>query len=316
VFEEMELKKQVFAKLDDVCKPGAILATNTSTLDIDEIASATKRPEAVIGTHFFSPANVMRLLENVRGKASAPATIATVMKMGKQIRKVAVLAGNCDGFIGNRMLAPYMREASFLVDEGALPQDVDRVLEDFGMPMGPFTMGDMAGLDIGWRIRKAKAASRPNDQRYSTLGDKICEMGRFGQKTGAGYYKYEPGNRMPIPDPEIEKLIVETSAEQGIERRAISDEEILTRCLYSLVNEAADILEEGIALRSSDIDIVWIYGYGFPVYRGGPMFWADSVGLGEIYDKVCEYRESQGQFWEPSPLLTRLAKDRKSFSDL
>lgn len=316
VFEEMDLKKQVFTKLDAVCKPGAILATNTSTLDIDEIASATKRPEAVIGTHFFSPANVMRLLENVRGKASAPETIATVMKMGKQIRKVAVLAGNCDGFIGNRMLAPYMREASFLVDEGALPQDVDRVLTEFGMPMGPFTMGDMAGLDIGWRIRKAKAASRPNDQRYSTLGDKICEMGRFGQKTGAGYYKYEPGNRKPIPDPEIEKLIVETSAEQGIERRTISDEEILTRCFYSLVNEAAKILDEGIALRSSDIDIVWIYGYGFPVYRGGPMFWADSIGLDKIYEKVCEYRESQGQFWEPSPLLERLAKDGKGFGDI
>ncbi len=316
VFEEMDLKKQVFAKLDAACKPDAILATNTSTLDIDEIAAATSRPEQVLGTHFFSPANVMKLLENVRGKASSPETLATAMKMGKAIRKTTVLVGNCDGFVGNRMLAPYLREANFLLDEGALPQDVDRVITEFGFPMGPFTMGDMAGLDIGWRIRKAKAASRPNDQRYSFIADRICEQGRFGQKTGAGYYKYEPGNRTPIPDPEIEKLIIEASAEQGIERRAISDEEILTRCMYSLVNEAADILDEGIALRSSDVDIVYIYGYGFPPYRGGPMFWADSIGLDKVYETICGYRDVHGDFWMPSPLLERLANEGKRFSDL
>jgi len=314
-FEEMSVKKEIFSKIDAIAKPGAILATNTSTLDVDEIAAVTKRPEDVVGTHFFSPANVMRLLENVRGAKSSPETIATVMNLGKTINKVAVLVGVCDGFVGNRMLHQYGREANFLIEEGALPQQVDKVIFDFGFPMGPFTMGDMAGLDIGWAVRKRKAAERPSNQRYSAVADRICEQGRFGQKTGAGWYRYEAGNRTPIPDPEIESLIIQASKNAGIERREISDEEVLKRCLYPLVNEGAKILEEGLAIRASDIDVIWVHGYGFPRYHGGPMFWADTIGLDEVYETMRRYHAEHGELMRPASLLEKLAKEGKKFSD-
>ena len=316
VFEEMGVKKEVFARLDRICKPSAILATNTSTLDVDEIATATARPEKVIGTHFFSPANVMRLLEVVRGAKSSKETIATVAELARRIRKVWVLAGNCDGFIGNRMLAGYLREAAFLVEEGASPEQVDKVIYDFGFPMGPFAMSDLAGLDVGWRIRKGKAATRPTTQRYSPVADRLCERGRFGQKTGAGWFRYAPGSRTPRPDPEVEALIVASARAQGIERRAVSDDEILERCIYPLINEGARILEEGIALRPSDIDIIYIYGYGFPPYRGGPMYYADTLGLKRVYDDIAAYHRAHGEFWQPAPLLTRLAEEGKGFRDL
>ncbi len=315
VFEEMGVKKEVFARLDRICKPSAILATNTSTLDVDEIATATARPEKVIGTHFFSPANVMRLLEVVRGAQTSKETIATVAELARRIRKVWVLAGNCDGFIGNRMLAGYLREAEFLVEEGASPEQVDKVIYDFGFPMGPFAMSDLAGLDVGWRIRKGKAATRPTTRRYSPVADRLCERGRFGQKTGAGWFRYEPGSRTPRPDPEVEPLIVASARAQGIERRAVSDDEILERCIYPLINEGARILEEGIALRPSDIDIIYIHGYGFPPYRGGPMYYADALGLKRVYDDIAAYHRIHGEFWEPAPLLERLAEQGKSFRD-
>ena len=315
VFEEMEIKKQVFAKLDATAKPDAVLASNTSTLDIDQMANATGRPGQVIGMHFFSPANVMRLLEVVRGAASSPETIATAMQLGRSMGKVSVLVGNCHGFVGNRMLHGYSRQASFLLDEGALPQQVDKVIYDFGLPMGPFAMGDMAGLDVGWRIRKAQAAERPSNQRYSPIADRICERGRFGQKTGAGYYRYEPGSRTPIADPEIETLIVETSKELGIERRQISDEEILKRCMYPLINIGAQLLDEGMALRPSDIDIIYIYGYGFPAYRGGPMFWADQIGLADVLADIRKFHAEHGEHWAPAPLLERLVAEGKRLAD-
>jgi 3-hydroxyacyl-CoA dehydrogenase len=308
VFEEMPIKKEVFAKLDAVCKPDAVLATNTSTLDVNEIASATKRPESVIGMHFFSPANVMRLLENVRGAKSSNTTIATAMAVGRQIGKVPVLVGVCYGFVGNRMLHQRGREAEKLILEGALPQQVDKVLYDFGFPMGPFAMGDLAGLDVGWRIRKGKG-------QKSAVADRICEMGRFGQKTGAGYFKYEGSDRTPRPDPEVEKIILEVSKEMGIQRRAISDDEILARLLYPMVNEGAKILEEKIAIRPSDIDVIWVYGYGWPIYRGGPMFWADSIGLKVIRDRMLEWERQHGDDWKPAALLSRLADQGKGFLD-
>ncbi|MFC3674157.1 3-hydroxyacyl-CoA dehydrogenase NAD-binding domain-containing protein [Ferrovibrio xuzhouensis] len=313
VFEEMGVKKDVFGKLDTVMKPGAVLATNTSTLNIDEIAAATKRPQDVIGTHFFSPANVMKLLENVRGAKSSPETIATVMALGKTLKKVSVLAGNCDGFIGNRMLHGYLREANFLLEEGALPQQVDKALEDFGLAMGPFRMGDLAGLDVGWRIRKGKAHLRPADERYSPVADRLCELGRFGQKTGAGFYKYE--GRDAIPDPATEEIILASAKEQGIERRAISDEEIVRRCMYPLVNEGAKILEEGIAIRASDVDIVYLFGYGFPVYRGGPMFWAEQIGLDKVLATIRGFHKIHGKFWEPAKLLVQRAEAGKGWND-
>jgi len=315
VFEEMGVKKEVFAALDKIAKPGAVLASNTSTLDIDEIASATSRPEAVIGTHFFSPANVMRLLELVRGAKTSKETIATSAELARRIRKVWVLAGNCDGFIGNRMLAPYLREAEFLVEEGATPQQVDTVIYDFGFAMGPFAMQDLAGLDVGWRIRKGKAATRRKDLRYSHVGDRLCEQGRFGQKTGAGWYRYEAGSRTPKPDPEVEALIAGAAQESGVARRRVGDEEVLKRCLWALVNEGARILEEGIALRSSDIDVTYLYGYGFPRYRGGPMFYADQVGLGRVHADVAAFHTRHGEPWAPAPLLERLAKEGKGFRD-
>jgi len=314
VFEDMAVKKQVFAKLDAVMKPGAILATNTSTLDIDEIAAVTKRPEDVIGLHFFSPANVMKLLEVVRAAKTGKDVLATSMKLARTIKKVGVVAGVCDGFIGNRMLHSYFREAGFLLEEGALPQQVDKVIEDFGFAMGPFRVSDLAGLDVGWYIRKRQAATRPAHQRYSKVADQICEVGRFGQKTNAGWYRYEPGNRTPIPDPQIEQLIVAASAEAGMQRREISDQEILERCMYALVNTGAKILEEGIALRASDIDIVYVYGYGFPRYRGGPMFYADTVGLDKVFESVQRFHAQHGEFWAPSSLLERLAKEGGKFN--
>jgi 3-hydroxyacyl-CoA dehydrogenase len=307
VFEEMPIKKEVFAKLDAIAKPDAVLATNTSTLDVNEIAGATKRPESVIGTHFFSPANVMRLLENVRGAKSSKTTVATVMALGRRIGKVPVLVGVCYGFVGNRMLHQRGIQADKLILEGALPHQVDKVLTDFGLPMGPFAMGDLAGLDVGWRIRKGRGVKSP-------VADRICELGRFGQKTGAGYFRYEKGDRTPIPDPDVEKIITEVAAEQGIVRRHIGDDEIRERLLYPMVNEGAKILEEKIAIRASDIDVVWVYGYGWPVYRGGPMFWADTVGLRALRNRMLEFKKQTGDvFWTPAPLLDRLAEAGKGF---
>ncbi|PWT75094.1 MAG: 3-hydroxyacyl-CoA dehydrogenase [Proteobacteria bacterium] len=314
VFEDMPVKKQVFEKLDQICKPGAILATNTSTLDVNEIAAVTKRPESVLGLHFFSPANVMKLLEIVRAEKTSKTVLAMAMKLAKQIKKVGVVAGVCDGFIGNRMLHGYFREAGFLLEEGALPQQVDKVIEDFGFAMGPFRVGDLAGLDVGWYIRKRQAATRPAHLRYSKVADQICELGRFGQKTGAGWYRYEAGNRTPIPDPKVEELIVKAAKEAGIQRRQVSDQEILERCMYALINEGAKILEEGIALRASDIDIVYIYGYGFPRYRGGPMFYADTVGLDKVYESVQRFHREHGEFWKPSALLEKLAREGGKFN--
>jgi 3-hydroxyacyl-CoA dehydrogenase len=315
VFEEMAIKHQVFAELDRVCKPGAILATNTSTLDVNEIARGTSRPEQVIGLHFFSPANVMRLLEIVRGAATSKPVIATSMKLGKTLDKIGVLVGVCHGFVGNRMLYQYRREALFLLEEGALPQQIDKALTDFGLAMGPFAMNDLAGLDIGWRVRKAQG--KPVGERYSgTVPDQLCELGHFGQKTGQGFYKYEPGSRAPKPYPELEQLILKVSAELGITRRAISDQEIVERCMYPLINEGCRILEEGIALRASDIDVIWINGYGFPAYRGGPMCYGELVGLDKVYATIARFRQQHGPTWQPAPLLERLAKSGGSFSTL
>ena len=317
VFEDMALKREVFGQLDAACKPEAILATNTSTLDVDEIASATSRPDKVIGTHFFSPANVMKLMENVRGAQSSDETIATTMKLSKTIGKIGVLVGICDGFVGNRMLYAYRRQADFLLEEGALPDQIDRVIYDFGMPMGPYAMGDLAGLDVGWRIRQRQAATRPAHLRYSTVADRVCELGRFGQKTSAGWFRYDPGSRTPIPDPVVNELVLQVSADNGFIRRDVSDQEILERCMYPLINEGAKILEEGLAQRASDIDVIWMYGYGFPRYRGGPMFWADLVGLGTIYDMMRRLHDEHGDYWlEPAPLLKQLAEQGRGFGDL
>jgi 3-hydroxyacyl-CoA dehydrogenase len=309
VFEEMALKRQVFGRLDAVAKPDAVLATNTSTLDVNQIASATGRPEQVLGMHFFSPANVMRLLEVVRGARTAKPVIATAMAVGRTLGKVPVLVGVCDGFVGNRMLHQRGREAEKLILEGALPQDVDRVLYEFGFPMGPFAMGDLAGLDVGWRIRKAKGLRAP-------VADRLCEQGRFGQKTEAGFFRYDAGDRTPRPDPEVERLIAEVSRELNIVRRAIPDDEIRERLLYPMVNEGAKILEEQLAIRASDIDVIWVYGYGWPVYRGGPMFWADSVGLALIRDRLLAWQDRYGDVWRPADLLSRLAAEGKGFRDL
>lgn len=315
VFEELDLKRAVFANLDEVCSPGAILATNTSTLDINEIASTTSRPGDVIGLHFFSPAHIMRLLEIVRGDKTEIDVVATAMALAKTLHKTGVLVGVCEGFVGNRMLLAYLREAYFLLEEGALPQQVDKAIYDFGFPMGPFTMLDMAGLTVGYLIRQHQAVTRPADERYSDIEDRIVEMDRLGQKTGAGWYKYEIGTRTPAPDPKIEKMIVETSANLGIKRREISDQEIIERCLYPLINEGAKILEEGIAIRSSDIDVVWLYGYGFPRHRGGPMFWADLIGTNTIYDKMVEFETEHGNLMQPADLLEKLAKEGQGFGD-
>ena len=313
VFEDMAIKKEVFTKLDAVCKPGAILASNTSYLNIDDIAAMTKRPQDVMGMHFFSPANVMRLLENVKGAKTSPEVYATAMKVGKTIGKVPVLVGVCDGFVGNRMLAKRTRECGFMLEEGALPWQIDKVIYNFGFPMGPYQMGDMAGLDVGWRNRKAKFNSLTVREQKNTILDKICEMGRFGQKTGSGFYKYDE-KRNATPDPMIEELIINHSKEVGITRRIITDQEIVERAIYAMINEGAKILEEGIAARPLDIDVVWLYGYGFPVYLGGPMFYADTVGVKKVYDAILKYKDLVGaEYWTPSPLIEKLAKEGKGF---
>ena len=314
VFEEMEVKKSVFTELDRLAKDGAILATNTSTLDVDAIAAITKRPEDVLGLHFFSPANVMTLLEVVRAEKTSKDIIATVLDLSKKLGKTGVVVGVCDGFVGNRMLAPYFRQCDFLVEEGALPQDVDRVIETFGFRMGPFRVYDLAGLDISWAIEKRRAETRPAEERFSPLLGRICDLGRYGQKTGAGWYKYEDG-RTAVPDPLIETMLTERSAEMGINRRDISDEEILQRCIYSLINEGAKILEEDLAIRASDIDVIWQHGYGFPRWRGGPMFYADTVGLAEVVKTLDHFHAEWGDKWEPTALLRQLADSGSSFKE-
>ena len=306
VFENMEIKKEIFGKLDKIAKHGAILASNTSYLDIDEIAAATSRPDHVLGMHFFSPANVMRLLEVVRGAKTAKPVIATAMQLARKIGKVGVLVGVCYGFVGNRMLAQRQREAQKLILEGAMPWDVDRVIYDFGLPMGPFAMSDLAGLDIGW----SKAASKS-----STIREILCEMDRRGQKTGAGFYDYDE-QRNAKPSPVVEKIILDFAAKKGINRRSISDEEILQRCIYPMINEGAKILEEGKAQRASDIDIVWINGYGWPVYRGGPMFYADLIGPEKVLAKLKEFEATMGDDFKPAPLLERIVAEKKRFQDL
>ena len=314
VFEGMALKKEVFKQLDRVCKAGAILASNTSTLSIDEIASSTSRPEFVIGTHFFSPANVMRLLEIVRGKTTSKEVIATCMQLSKGLGKVGVLVGNCRGFVGNRMFGPYRREAQFLVEEGAAIEAVDRAFSDFGMAMGPLATGDLAGLDVGWRIRKEYRHLEKPGIRQPFAEDRLCELGRYGQKTGAGWYKYDD-QRRATPDPVVADLVRKWVDEVGTVQRQISAREITDRGLYALVNEGAHILEEGYALRASDIDIIYLNGYGFPAHRGGPMWYADTVGLKQVYARVCEFHEQHGENWRPAPLLKELAAQGKTFSD-
>ena len=316
VFEEMGVKEKVFKKLDEVMKAGAILASNTSTLDVNKIASFTKRPQDVVGMHFFSPANVMKLLEVVRGEKTAKDVLATVMQIAKTIRKTAVVSGVCDGFIGNRMIEQYSRQAGFLLEEGATPQQVDKAVEKWGMAMGPFRMGDLAGNDIGWAIRKRRYVEKPN-MRYSKTADLLCEMGRYGQKTGAGWYDYVPGKRDAIPSPVVVEMIEKHRASLGITPRKISDDEIVHRLVYSLVNEAAKILEEGIASKASDIDMVYLTGYGFPLFRGGPLCYADTVGLYNVVLTMNRFAQNpldDAQFWQPAPLLARLVAEGKTFN--
>lgn len=314
VFENLDLKKEIFGKLDAVCKPGCILATNTSYQDVDAIAEATSRPEDVVGMHFFSPANVMKLLEVVRGARTADDVLASVMQVGKRIGKVCALSGVCYGFIGNRMLGGYGREAQMLLLDGCTPAQVDGALETFGMAMGPLAMGDLAGLDVGYKARQSRT-DLPDDPKLYRMGTLLVEMGRHGQKTGSGFYKYDPETRKRISDSEVEALIIEEAGKMDIEQREISNDEILARCFYPLINEGAKILEEGIAQRASDIDVVYIYGYAFPVAKGGPMHYADSVGLKNVYDKICEFRDRYGEeYWKPAPLLKQLAEEGKSFA--
>ena len=315
VFEDMGVKETVFKKLDEVMKPGAILASNTSTLDVNKIANFTKRPQDVVGLHFFSPANVMKLLEVVRGDATAKDVMATVMTISKKIKKVAVVSGVCDGFIGNRMIEQYGRQGGFLLDEGCTPEQVDKAIEKFGFAMGPFRMGDLAGNDIGWAIRKRRYVEKP-DMKYSKTADLLCEKGRFGQKVGKGWYDYVPGKRDAIPNAEVVQMIEEHRKALGITPRKISDEEIVQRLVFSLVNEAAHILEEGIANKASDIDVVYIFGYGFPVHRGGPLNYANEVGLFNVVQAMKRFAKNpldDAQFWQPAPLLARLAAEGKTF---
>ena len=314
VFEEMGVKETVFRQIDALARPGAILATNTSTLDVNHIAAVTKRPQDVLGMHFFSPANVMKLLEVVRGEKTAKDVLATVMDLAKKIRKTAVVSGVCDGFIGNRMLKYYAGEANALLEEGASIQQIDKAMEKFGMVMGPFRVGDLAGNDISWSIRKRQYAEDPKRQKL-VIADALCEAGRFGQKTGAGWYRYEPGKRDPIPDPVVDKIVEEGRRKLGITPRKISNEEIVERCVYALINEGARILEEKIAQRASDIDMVYLTGYGFPVFRGGPMLYADMTGLIAIERAMKRYRaETRNPFWEPAALLAKLAAEGKTFN--
>jgi len=316
VFEEMGVKEAVFKKLDEVMKPGAILASNTSTLDVNKIAAFTKRPEDVVGMHFFSPANVMKLLEVIRGAKTSKDVLATVMALGKKIKKTAVVSGVCDGFIGNRMIEQYSRQAGFLIEEGCTPAQVDKAVEKFGFAMGPFRMGDLAGNDIGWAIRKRRTVERPG-MKYSKTADLLCEMGRYGQKTNAGWYDYQAGKRDAIPSALVVEMIEKHRAAEGITTRKISDEEIVQRLVYSLVNEAAHILEEGIAGKSSDIDMVYLTGYGFPIFRGGPMLYADQVGLFNVAEAMKRFAKNphdDAAFWQPAPLLARLVADGKTFN--
>jgi len=314
VFEEMGVKETVFKKLDEVMKPGAILASNTSTLDVNKIAAFTKRPQDVIGTHFFSPANVMKLLEIVRGAKTGKDVLATTMALSKKIKKTGVVSGVCDGFIGNRMIEQYSRQAGFLLEEGCLPEQVDKAIEKIGFAMGPFRMGDLAGNDIGWAIRKRRYVERP-DMKYSKTADLLCEMGRYGQKTGAGWYDYKPGDRKPYPSQLVNDMIIKHSKDIGVERRKVSDREIVERLIYALVNEAAYLLEEGIAQRASDVDMVYLTGYGFPLHLGGPMFYADTVGLPNVVAAMEKYaRGRHGEYWKTAPLLARLAAEGRTFN--
>jgi len=316
VFEDMGVKEQVFKQLDAVMKPGAILASNTSTLDLNRIAGFTQRPQDVVGLHFFSPANVMKLLEVVRGAQTAPEVLATVMALGKTIKKTCVVSGVCDGFIGNRMLEQYVRQAGFLLDEGCTPQQVDRALEQFGFAMGPFRVGDLAGNDIGWAIRKRRYVEKPQ-VRYSKTADLLCEQGRFGQKTGAGWYDYAPGKRDPIPSPLVQQLIEQNRQQLGLQPRAISDEEIVQRMVFALVNEGAHLLQEGIAAKASDIDMVYLTGYGFPVWRGGPMHYADQFGLFNVVQAMRRFARNphdDASFWQPAPLIERLLAEGRTFT--
>ena len=314
IYEEMGPKKAIFTKLDAVMKQGALLLSNTSALNIDEIASATNRPEDVAGAHFFSPANVMKLLEVVNGAKTSPGTLASVMKMGRAIGKLSVGCGNCDGFLANRSRAPFSVETIIMLDEGALPEQIDKVMLDFGYPMGPFAVGDLAGLDIGWASRKRRAAENPN-YRKQPISDRLCELGRFGPKTGAGWYRYEKGDRTPYPDPIVANIIAEEAAKLGNPPRIFTDEEILRRLLFASVNEACKILEEGIAFRASDVDIMWLHGFGFPRYRGGLMFWADTIGVQEVYNQIAAWHQQYGERWAPSKLLRRLAETNSPFRE-
>ena len=315
VFENMDVKKEVFTAVDAKAKAGAILATNTSYLDVDQIAAMTGRPEDVLGTHFFSPANVMRLLEIVRAEKTSDAALKTAIALGKKIGKVSVVAGVCDGFIGNRMLQVYRRQALYMLEDGALPQEVDAAMTAYGFAMGPFAVNDLAGLDITYANQRRLDATRDPQERYVDLPDKLYEMGRLGQKTGAGWYRYEEGNRKPIPDSEVEEMVLAASREKGITRRVFSQEEIQRRALTALANEGARILEEGIAARSVDIDMVWIHGYGFPAHQGGPMFWADARGLDKLLADIETYAKDDPNSWQPAPLLERLAKEGGSFKE-
>jgi 3-hydroxyacyl-CoA dehydrogenase len=314
VFEDMAVKEAVFRQLDQSMKPGAILASNTSTLNLDRIAGFTSRPQDVIGTHFFSPANVMKLLEIVRGALTDKHVLATTLALARKLKKTGVVSGVCDGFIGNRMLEQYLRQAGFLLDEGCTPEQVDKAIERFGFAMGPFRMSDLAGNDVGWYVRKRRALEAPGFV-YSKTADRLCELGRFGQKTGAGWYDYKPGERRAHPSQAVNDMIVAYSREIGVERRTIPDEDIVERLVYALVNEGARILEEGIALRASDIDMVYLTGYGFPLHRGGPMFYADTVGLPKVLEAMERYaRGRHGEAWQPAPLLVRLAVEGKGFN--
>jgi 3-hydroxyacyl-CoA dehydrogenase len=316
VFEDMELKKEVFRKLDAHARPGCILATNTSGLDVDEIAAVTARPQDVVGAHFFSPAHVMKLLEVVRAANTAPDVIATLMELGRRMGKITVLARIYPGFIGNALFRNYTREAHFLVEDGALPHEVDAALTKFGYAMGIFAVHDMAGNDVGYQTRKAQMATRPTDRRWNDLIMKLCDLGRLGQKTGKGWYRYDKGDRTPHRDSELETWIAEESARMGIVRRRISEDEIIKRCLYGMINEGAKLLELGIALRPSDIDITYLTGYGFPAHHGGPMFLADRIGLDKVLADIERFHQQDGYWWEPAPLLRRLVSEGKCFADL
>ena len=316
VFEDMGLKQDIFRQLDTLCKPGAILATNTSGLDVDQIASVTARPQDVVGAHFFSPAHVMRLLEVVRGAETAPEVIATLMDLGRRMGKIAVLARIYPGFIGNALFRNYTREAHFLVEDGALPHEVDAALTKFGYAMGIFAVHDMAGNDVGYQTRKAQMATRPTDRRWNDLIMKLCDLGRLGQKSGKGWYRYEAGDRTPHRDPEVEQFIAEESARMGLPRRTMYEAEIVKRCLYGMINEGAKLLEQGIALRPGDIDITYLTGYGFPAHQGGPMFLADRIGLPRVLADIERLHAEYGFWWQPAPLLQKLVREGKTFADL